>query len=72
MDDDLVTGSDASAARMRCNPVVQLVVALAAYTVAGAKARSNAATFGPCVTQPLVSGSCKACHSSSPRKAKAI
>ena len=53
--------------------MVQLVVAMACRAPCrAAKACSNAATFGPCVSQPVSSGSRSARHSSSPVSGLAI
>jgi len=55
------------AASIRCNPVVQLLVARAwGVRDLWAKAVSNSATLGPWVSQPEASGARHACHSSSP------
>src|SRR2546426_10048349 len=54
-------------ASARCNPVVQEVVAMPCLAPTyDATALSNSATFGPCVTQPLLIDSYGARASSSP------
>src|ERR671935_2726634 len=55
-------------ASARCSPVVQEVVAMPCFAPTyAATAFSNSATFGPCVTQPLLIESNGARASSSPR-----